>query len=66
MDGKIKKFNGKLRMEENRQKNQYDKTVRNLVHQTKNLMGNMLGISRKEKKIEFVKEETGDNNYLKV
>jgi hypothetical protein len=29
-------------------------------------MGNMLGISRKEKKIEFVKEETGDNNYLKV
>ena len=50
MDGKIKKFNGKLRMEENRQKNQYDKTVRNLVHQTKNLMGNMLGISRKEKK----------------
>lgn len=66
MDGKIKKFNGKLRMEENRQKNQNDKTVRNLVHQTKNLMGNMLGISRKEKKIEFVKEETGDNNYLKV
>ena len=66
MDGKIKKFNGKLRMEENRQKNQYDKTVRNIVHQTKNLMGNMLGISRKEKKIEFVKEETGDNNYLKV
>ena len=66
MDGKIKKFNGKLRMEENRQKNQYDKTVRNLVHQTKNLMGNMLEISRKEKKIEFVKEETGDNNYLKV
>lgn len=66
MDGKIKKFNGKLRMEENTQKNQYDKTVRNLVHQTKNLMGNMLGISRKEKKIEFVKEETGDNNYLKV
>ena len=60
MDGKIKKFNGKLRMEENRQKNQYDKTVRNIVHQTKNLMGNMLGISRKEKKIEFVKEETGD------
>lgn len=43
MDGKIKKFNGKLRMEENRQKNQYDKTVRNLVHQTKNLMGNMIG-----------------------
>lgn len=52
MDGKIKKFNGKLRMEENRQKNQYDKTVRNIVHQTKNLMGNMLGISRKEKKID--------------
>ena len=42
MDGKIKKFNGKLRMEENRQKNQYDKTVRNLVHQTKNLIGKNL------------------------
>ena len=56
----------KLRMEENKQKTQYDKTVRNLVHQTKNIMGNILGIQGKKKNIEFVREETDDPNYLKI
>ena len=65
---KFEKLEGgiKLRMEENRQKSQYDTTVRNLVHQTKNMMSNISGIQGKKKKIEFVKEETNETNYLKI
>ena len=37
----------KLRVNENEQKNQYDKTVNNIVFQTKNLIGNIFG--KKEK-----------------
>jgi hypothetical protein len=56
----------KLRMEENRQKSQYDKTVKNIVFQTKNIMGNMLGLGGKQKNIEFVREDPDVKNYLKV
>ena len=56
----------KLRMEENRQKNKYDRTVKNLVKQTKNIMGNMFGIQGKKKNIEFTREETTETNYLKI
>ena len=56
----------KLRMEENRQKSQYDKTVKNLVFQTKNIMGNMLGSKGKQKNIEFLREDPDVKNYLKV
>ena len=46
-DGEFSKFGKKegsikLRMEENNKKSQYDKTVRNLVKQTKNLMENTI------------------------
>ena len=53
-------------MEENRQKSQYDKTVKNIVFQTKNIMGNMLGLGGKQKNIEFVREDPDVKNYLKV
>ena len=56
----------KLRMEENKQKSQYDKTVKNIVFQTKNIMGNMLGLGGKQKNIEFVREDPDVKNYLKV
>ena len=45
-------------MEENKQKTQYDRTVRNLVRQTKNIMGNIIGVQGKKKNIEYVREET--------
>ena len=61
-----KEGGAKLRMEENKQKTQYDRTVKNLVHQTKNIMGNIFGIQGKKKKIEYVREETDDPNYLKI
>ena len=56
----------KLRMEESNQKSKYDQTVRNIVHQTKNLMGNMRGFEGKNKNIEYVKEDPKVKNYLKV
>ena len=59
----------RLRMEENIQKNKYDRTVKNLVKQTKNNMGNMFGIQGKNKNnktIEIVREETTETNYLKI
>ena len=56
----------KLRMEENRQKTHYDRTVKNLVRQTKNIMGDMLGIQGNKKNIELVREETDETNYLKI
>ena len=57
---KLEKKEGgaKLRMEENKQKTQYDRTVRNLVRQTKNIMGNIIGVQGKKKNIEYVREET--------
>ena len=45
-------------MEENKQKTQYDRTVRNLVRQTKNIMGNIIGVQGKKKNIEYIREET--------
>ena len=53
-----KEGGAKLRMEENKQKTQYDRTVRNLVRQTKNIMGNIIGVQGKKKNIEYVREET--------
>ena len=56
----------KLRMEENKQKTKYDQTVKNIVHQTKNLVGNMLGLGGKQKNIEYIREDPDVKNYLKV
>ena len=53
-----KEGGAKLRMEENKQKTQYDRTVRNLVRQTKNIMGNIIGVQGKKKNIEYIREET--------
>ena len=60
-----KEGGAKLRMEENKQKTKYDRTVKNLVHQTKKIMGNILGQGKK-KNIEYVREETDSPNYLKI
>ena len=56
----------KSRTDENRQKSKYDTTVKNLVNQTKNLMGNMLGLNRKTKNNENVREDPDVKNFLKV
>ena len=56
----------KSRTDENKQKSKYDTTVKNLVNQTKNLMGNMLGLNRKTKNNENVREDPDVKNFLKV
>ena len=70
-DGEFSKFGKKKgsiksRMEENNKKSQYDKTVRNLVKQTKNLMGNTFEIKGRQIKIEYVRDSPEEENYLKV
>ena len=70
-DGEFSKFGKKegsikLRMEENNKKSQYDKTVRNLVKQTKNLMENTIEIKGRQIKIEYVRDSPEEENYLKV
>ena len=70
-DGEFSKFGKnegsiKLRMEENNKKSQYDKTVNNLVKQTKNLMGNTFEIKGRQIKIEYVRDSPEEENYLKV
>ena len=70
-DGEFSKFGKnegsiKLRMEENNKKSQYDKTVKNLVKQTKNLMGNTFEIKGRQIKIEYVRDSPEEENYLKV
>ena len=70
-DGEFSKFGKKegsikSRMEENNKKSQYDKTVRNLVKQTKNLMENTIEIKGRQIKIEYVRDSPEEENYLKV
>jgi len=70
-DGEFSKFGKKeggikLRMEENNKKSQYDKTVRNLVKQTKKLMKSNIEVKGRQIKIEYVRDSNEEENYLKV
>ena len=70
-DGEFSKFGKKeggikLRMEENNKKSQYDKTVRNLVKQTKKLMKSNIDVKGRQIKIEYVRDSNEEENYLKV
>ena len=55
---------------ESEQKNKYDKTVKSLASQTNNLIGNVNGnrniMIEKRKKIEFIREDPEQTNFLKV
>jgi hypothetical protein len=53
---------------ENEQKNKYDKTVKSLASQTNNLIGNAKGniMIEKRKKIEFIREDPEQTNFLKI
>ena len=53
---------------ENEQKNKYDKTVKSLASQTNNLIGNGKGniMIEKRKKIEFIREDPEETNFLKI
>ena len=51
---------------ENEQKNKYDKTVKALAYQTNNEIGNGKIMIEKRKKIEFIREDPEEKNFLKI
>ena len=56
-----------LRMEENKQKNKYDKTVINLANHAKKIInGNIIHFERKKENIEYIGEEPDVKKYLKI
>ena len=56
-----------LRMEENKQKNKYDKTVINLANHAKKIInGNIIHFESKKENIEYVGEEPDVKKFLKI
>ena len=51
---------------ENEQKNKYDQTVKALASQTNNAIGNGKIMIEKRKKIEFIREDPEQTNFLKI
>ena len=54
---------------ESEQKNKYDKTVKNIAIQTKKIIGKINGnnnLIEKKKKIDFIREEPEETNYLRI
>lgn len=51
---------------ESEQKNKYDKTVKNIAIQTKKKINENNNLIEKKKKVEFIREEPEEKNYLRI